>query len=113
VILRIFLWNLADSRTSLGELRERLPELEGEGSWISNEANERFGLITFSDEAPRGLAVAHRDPTKPRIAVPTETLDEPKSDSVAIRTSHPVGRAGGSMRNVAASPNAGQHMQGV
>ena len=55
MILRIFLWNLADSKTSLDELRERLPELEGEGSWISNEANERFGLVSYEDEPPAGL----------------------------------------------------------
>jgi hypothetical protein len=56
VILRIFLWNLADSKTSLDELRERLPELEGEGYWISNEASERFGLVTYEDEPPGELA---------------------------------------------------------
>jgi hypothetical protein len=56
VILRIFLWNLADSKTSLDELRDRLPKLEGEGSWISNEANERFGLITYEDEPAVVLA---------------------------------------------------------
>ena len=56
MIVRIFLWNLADSVTTLDELREQLPELEGADAWISNEANERFGLITFSGEVPRGLA---------------------------------------------------------
>jgi hypothetical protein len=56
VIVRIFLWNLADSQTTLDELREQLPELEGSDAWISNEANERFGLITFSGEVPRELS---------------------------------------------------------
>jgi hypothetical protein len=56
VIVRLFLWNLADSKTTLDELREQLPELERGDAWISNEASERFGLITFSSEVPRGLS---------------------------------------------------------
>jgi hypothetical protein len=27
-------------------------DLEGEGRWISNEVQERLGLITFGDELP-------------------------------------------------------------
>lgn len=54
MIVRIFLWNLADSKTTLDELREQLPPLDSGDAWISNEANERFGLVSFSDEA-RGL----------------------------------------------------------
>jgi hypothetical protein len=65
VIVRIFLWNLADSTTTLDELREQLPKLESGDAWISNEASERFGLITFSEQ-PRGLSrirdVIGRDP---------------------------------------------------
>lgn len=56
MIVRIFLWNLADSKTTLDELRERLPELAGGGTWISNEASERFGLVSYEDEPPAGLA---------------------------------------------------------
>ena len=56
MIVRIFLWDLANSKTTLEELREQLPALESGDSWISNEASERFGLITFSSELPRGLA---------------------------------------------------------
>jgi hypothetical protein len=55
VIVRIFLWNLADSKTTLEELREQLPDLDGGDAWISNEASERFGLITFSNGTPPGL----------------------------------------------------------
>jgi hypothetical protein len=55
VIVRIFLWNLADSKTTLDELRKQLPEVESGDAWISNEASERFGLITFSAE-PQGLS---------------------------------------------------------
>jgi hypothetical protein len=56
VIARIFLWNLADSKTTLAELRERLPRLESGDAWVSNEASDRFGLVTFEDELPAGLA---------------------------------------------------------
>ena len=52
MIVRLVLWNLADSKTTLGELRERLPELPGGDVWISDEATERFGLISFADEPP-------------------------------------------------------------
>jgi hypothetical protein len=55
VIVRIFLWNLADSKTTLDELREQLPELEAGDAWISNEASERFGLVSYEDEPPGGL----------------------------------------------------------
>jgi hypothetical protein len=49
---RILIWNLADSKTTLAELRERLPDLPDGDAWISNEAQERFGLISFGDELP-------------------------------------------------------------
>ncbi len=52
MIARILLWSLADSKTTLGELREWLPELPEGDVWISDEATERFGLISFQDEPP-------------------------------------------------------------
>jgi hypothetical protein len=56
VIARIFLWNLADSKTTLDELRAQLPKLERRDVWLSNEASERFGLVTFADKPPVELA---------------------------------------------------------
>ena len=56
MIVRIFLWSLANSKTTLDELREQLPALESGDTWISNEASERFGLITFSSDVPSGLS---------------------------------------------------------
>jgi len=53
--VRLLLWNLADSKTTLEELRGRLPELPEGDVWISDEASERFGLISFSEE-PLDLA---------------------------------------------------------
>ena len=58
--VRLLLWSLADSKTTLDELRAKLPELPEGDHWISDPAGERFGLIAFSDaDAPaadvRGL----------------------------------------------------------
>jgi hypothetical protein len=51
VIVRLLLWNLADSKTSLDELRARL-ETEPNRTWISDEATERFGVLeTWDGEA--------------------------------------------------------------
>jgi hypothetical protein len=52
--VRLLLWNLADSKTTLDELRANLPELPGRDAWISDAGTERFGLISFSGE-PSGL----------------------------------------------------------
>jgi hypothetical protein len=52
VIARILIWNLADSMTNLDELRAHLPELPDEDRWISNEGEERLGLIAFGEELP-------------------------------------------------------------
>jgi hypothetical protein len=49
VVARILIWNLYDSKTTLAEIREHLPDLPDGGSWISNEVDERFGLVTFGE----------------------------------------------------------------
>ena len=50
--VRLLLWNLADSKTTLDELRTRLPELPEGDVWISHEPSERLGLISFSGSIP-------------------------------------------------------------
>lgn len=50
MLVRLLLWSLADSKTTLEELRGRLPELPEGDVWISDEATERLGLISFSEE---------------------------------------------------------------
>jgi hypothetical protein len=50
VVVRFVLWSLADSKTNLAELRQHLPPLPDGDAWISDEATERFGLISFSGE---------------------------------------------------------------
>jgi hypothetical protein len=52
VIARVLIWSLYDSKTSLAELRAHLPPLPDGDHWISNETQERLGLIAFGDELP-------------------------------------------------------------
>jgi hypothetical protein len=48
---RILIWNLADSKTTLDEVREHLLDL-ADSLWIVNEPQERFGLVSTADETP-------------------------------------------------------------
>jgi len=51
MIVRLLLWNLADSKTTLEELRPRLTSTANR-TWISDETTERFGAIeTWEGEA--------------------------------------------------------------
>ena len=52
MVARILIWDLFDSKTTLDELREHLPSLPEGDSWISNAAQDRFGLISFGDRVP-------------------------------------------------------------
>jgi hypothetical protein len=47
-VVRLLLWNLADSKTTLEELEAKLPHLSAGDWWISDPGGERFGLISFS-----------------------------------------------------------------
>jgi hypothetical protein len=49
VIVRLLLWSLFDSQTTIDELREEPPS-----AWVWNDAAERFGLVAFG-ELPGGL----------------------------------------------------------
>jgi len=51
-VVRILLWNLGDSKTSLDEVRENLPELPPESLWIANEPQERFGVVSYGGRLP-------------------------------------------------------------
>ena len=57
-VVRLFIWNIAGSQTTIGELREFVPELEPPSAWIWNEANERFGVIVYGDELPEAIGWA-------------------------------------------------------
>jgi hypothetical protein len=51
MIVRLLLWNLADSKTTLEELRPRL-ESSSNRTWISDETTERFGVVELWDDDP-------------------------------------------------------------
>jgi hypothetical protein len=53
VIVRLLLWNLADSKTTLDELRTRL-EPDPSRTWISDETGERFGVVELWDDDQSG-----------------------------------------------------------
>jgi hypothetical protein len=68
VIARILIWSLYDSKTTLDELREQLPPLAGDDRWISNEVQERLGLISFGDELPDLAEVIRLIGKEPEVA---------------------------------------------
>ena len=66
MIVRLLLWNLADSMTTIAELRLQLPESENR-TWISDESGERFGVIETWDVQPEDfpqelLSLIGKDP---------------------------------------------------
>lgn len=54
----MLIWSLFDSKTTIDELRDSLPELEPPSAWIWNEGSERFGLLAFGEEPPGEAATA-------------------------------------------------------
>ena len=55
MIARVLLWSLFDSKTTIDELRGRLPDVGPPSAWLWNEASERFGLLPFGEELPEDL----------------------------------------------------------
>ncbi len=51
-VARILIWNLADSKTTLAEVRERVEPGE-RTRFIWNDAQERFGVIAFGEDTAR------------------------------------------------------------
>ena len=58
MVVRILIWNTFESKTTIDELRESLPELEPPSRWIWNEANDRFGVMAFGEELPEAIGWA-------------------------------------------------------
>jgi hypothetical protein len=54
--------------TDLDELRAHLPELPDGDRWISNEGDDRLGLIAFGDELPDLGELPHLIGTEPVVA---------------------------------------------
>jgi hypothetical protein len=55
VIVRILIWDVFESKTTLDELRESVPALELPSVWVWNEASERFGILAFGEELPEAV----------------------------------------------------------
>ena len=61
MVVRLVLWNLADSKTTIGELRRHLRDESVEQfadvpglrfkAWISDESTERWGAVYFFESA--------------------------------------------------------------
>jgi len=58
VIVRLLIWNVYESQTTLDELRESVPALEPPSTWVWNEASERFGILSFGEELPEAVGWA-------------------------------------------------------
>lgn len=58
MVVRILIWSLLDSKTTLDELRAALPALDAPSAWIWSEASERFGLVAYGEELPEAAGWA-------------------------------------------------------
>ena len=68
MIARILIWNLYGSKTTLEELREHLPALPEGDVWIANEAQDRFGIISFDEQLPDLGAIPELIGNDPTVA---------------------------------------------
>jgi hypothetical protein len=68
VTARILIWNLYESKTTLEELREHLPMLPEGDVWVANEAQDRFGLVSFDEVLPDLGAVPELIGEEPTVA---------------------------------------------
>jgi hypothetical protein len=74
-VVRILIWNLADSKTTLAELREQLPPLGDGDYWLANDAQERFGLVSTSDELPDLARIHELVGKEPEVAEEYDLLE--------------------------------------
>jgi len=58
MVVRILIWNVLESKTTIDELRDSLPGLDAPSHWISNEATDRFGAIVFGEDLPESIGWA-------------------------------------------------------
>ena len=58
MLVRLLVWNVSESQTTIDELRESLPELVAPSIWIWNEATERFGVLVFGEDLPEAIGWA-------------------------------------------------------
>ena len=50
MIVRLLIWSISESKTTIDELRESLPELVAPSHWIWNDVTERFGVLVVGDD---------------------------------------------------------------
>jgi hypothetical protein len=55
MVVRLLIWNLYESQTTLDELRDAVPELAPPSTWVWNDVTDRFGLVSFGDELPEAV----------------------------------------------------------
>ena len=58
MLVRLFIWNVVESKTTIDELRESLPELVPPSARIWNEAADRFGVIAHGEDLPEAMGWA-------------------------------------------------------
>ncbi|MBA3332575.1 MAG: hypothetical protein M3Q59_02590 [Actinomycetota bacterium] len=76
MLVRILIWSLYDSKTTIEELRDSLAELQPPSAWLWNEGSERFGVVVFDDELPEAVARARElIGTDPQVADEFDVLD--------------------------------------
>jgi hypothetical protein len=73
-VVRILIWNLADSKTTLGEVREHLPPVGDGDVWIANNAQERFGLVSTGETLPDLAALRDLIGKEPEVAEEFDAL---------------------------------------
>ena len=73
-VVRILIWNLADSKTTLDEVREQVPEEEDGVTWFANGVQERFGVVSTNGELPDLSRVRDLIGKDPEIAEEFDTL---------------------------------------
>ncbi len=58
MIVRILIWSLFDSKTTIDELRQGIPSVTPPSGWIWSDSSERFGIVAFGDELPEAAGWA-------------------------------------------------------
>ena len=74
-VVRILIWNLADSKTSVAEVQEHLPPSSNGEVWIMNEPQERFGLVSLEGELPDLTRLRELIGKEPDIAEEFDAVD--------------------------------------
>ncbi len=74
-VVRLLIWNVADSKTTLDELRAQLPPPGADVHWLANEVQERFGVIVLGDELPDLTRVRALLGTEPAVAEEFDSFD--------------------------------------